>query len=555
MKKILLSVSMIAVAAVVVMGATGAFFSDTETSTGNTFTAGAIDLKVDSTQHYNGMICEPNTGGAAGTSGTYWWRHVGNNVPAAYPVEFSACGGTWGQNGGTDITSQQFFNFGDIKPGDSGEDTISLHVLNNDAYVCAAVSNLTNANNSTTGPEGKSPLNTFGGDLQKTMEWKVWNDNGLDASGHSINGAVPGDNIYQTGEKVLAEGNPSNGSLALYDSTTGAPLTGGQTAYLGVSWSLPSTSGNETQTDSLTGDISFNVVQSRNNGQFVCGQSQSTEGPKVGAKLSSYTAPTSCNITVGTGTVTSTHFNTIQAGVDAASADQKVCVDNGTYGENVDVNKSIILASVNGSSVTTINGRVRVGATGVTVKGFDITGANVSTEAGSSGIYVVGGSNNVTISDNLIDGTTQVATQNRGIHFEAGATTGATITNNVIKKWLQTGLFFNPTVGSITVTYNDFQTNNVGIGSDSLSNATVNNNEFNGNIVEAFGLGTPGAGNVAHENNFIPAGAGNNVNWYTSGSNVDATNNWWASEADGARTNDPTKVIVTSPAGSAFAHN
>ena len=56
MKKILLSMSMIAVVAVVAIGATGAFFSDTETSTGNTFTAGAIDLTVDSEQHYNNLV-------------------------------------------------------------------------------------------------------------------------------------------------------------------------------------------------------------------------------------------------------------------------------------------------------------------------------------------------------------------------------------------------------------------------------------------------------------------------------------------------------------------
>lgn len=46
MKKILLSLSMIAVVGVVVAGATGAFFSDTETSAGNFLTAGALDLKI-----------------------------------------------------------------------------------------------------------------------------------------------------------------------------------------------------------------------------------------------------------------------------------------------------------------------------------------------------------------------------------------------------------------------------------------------------------------------------------------------------------------------------
>jgi len=48
MAKLILSLSVIAAAAVVVVGATTAFFNDTETSTGNVFTAGSIDLKVDS---------------------------------------------------------------------------------------------------------------------------------------------------------------------------------------------------------------------------------------------------------------------------------------------------------------------------------------------------------------------------------------------------------------------------------------------------------------------------------------------------------------------------
>src|SRR3989344_1833379 len=97
MKKIILSLGMIAAVAVVAVGATGAFFSDTETSTGNTFTAGAIDLGIDNHSYYNGELNEETT-----------WR-----------VDY-------------DIEGRQFFNFSDIKPGDWGEDTISLHVNNND---------------------------------------------------------------------------------------------------------------------------------------------------------------------------------------------------------------------------------------------------------------------------------------------------------------------------------------------------------------------------------------------------------------------------------------
>lgn len=57
-KRILISLSAIVAVAAVVAGGTLALFSDTETSNGNIFTAGAIDLKVDHTYaSYNGEEC------------------------------------------------------------------------------------------------------------------------------------------------------------------------------------------------------------------------------------------------------------------------------------------------------------------------------------------------------------------------------------------------------------------------------------------------------------------------------------------------------------------
>ena len=59
MKKILLSLVAIAAVAGVVTGVTIAFYNDTETSAGNIFVAGSVDLKVDHTkQTYNGVDCK-----------------------------------------------------------------------------------------------------------------------------------------------------------------------------------------------------------------------------------------------------------------------------------------------------------------------------------------------------------------------------------------------------------------------------------------------------------------------------------------------------------------
>ena len=58
MKRILFSLGTLIVVAAVVVGGTLAFYNDTETSTGNIFTAGSIDLRVDHTkQTYNGIDC------------------------------------------------------------------------------------------------------------------------------------------------------------------------------------------------------------------------------------------------------------------------------------------------------------------------------------------------------------------------------------------------------------------------------------------------------------------------------------------------------------------
>ncbi len=57
-KQIIMSLAVIAAVSAVAVGGTMALFSDTETSNGNIFTAGAIDLKVDHTYaSYNGEEC------------------------------------------------------------------------------------------------------------------------------------------------------------------------------------------------------------------------------------------------------------------------------------------------------------------------------------------------------------------------------------------------------------------------------------------------------------------------------------------------------------------
>ena len=59
MRKIFISILTLGLLGLAIYGGSRAFFSDTETSTGNTFTAGKIDLEIDHTkQTYNDVDCK-----------------------------------------------------------------------------------------------------------------------------------------------------------------------------------------------------------------------------------------------------------------------------------------------------------------------------------------------------------------------------------------------------------------------------------------------------------------------------------------------------------------
>lgn len=270
-----MSIAMLVFAGVAIAGATGAFFSDTETSTGNTFTAGEIDLTVDSKQHYNGNVCEEVS------PDTYKW--TGN---ADYPEPGTSCDGTWEK---TDLgVSHKFFNFDDVKPGDEGENTISLHVESNDAYACAYIDVIENDDVDCTEPEDEAegdsvcnnsvPSADMDGELADNLEFFAWYD-------------LDGDNVYEANEPHLfsnvsgpASDVLNSATYALGDPQIGA-LSASQTVYIGLAWCAGDMTvdinnytidcdggpmGNDTQTDSFVADIEFYVEQARNNDTFTC---------------------------------------------------------------------------------------------------------------------------------------------------------------------------------------------------------------------------------------------------------------------------------------------
>ncbi|MBN1168402.1 hypothetical protein JXA63_00775, partial [Candidatus Woesebacteria bacterium] len=102
-KKILFSFITISLISVFAVKLTNSFFSDKETSKENTFNAGKVDLKIDNESYYNGDF-----------NGETSWDS-------------------------DDLTDHKFFDFTDLKPGDWGEDTISITVEDNDAWLCADI--------------------------------------------------------------------------------------------------------------------------------------------------------------------------------------------------------------------------------------------------------------------------------------------------------------------------------------------------------------------------------------------------------------------------------
>ena len=306
MKKILFSITVIAAVAAVVAGVTSAFYGDTETSSGNVFTAGGVDLQVDSEIHYNGMlcVCEP-TGGCA------WQPEDGTQTPY-YPAPDTECEGTWEE---TDLQDaiHKYFNLTDVKPGDWGENTISPHVMDNDAWGRFNIQNVQDLGNTCLDPEtevvtdvdcyeGTPGDNEPDGELRENLMFSVWLDQGTtpgfqnhDPDATEIIDPEEGDNIRQeefeplliTPGPIDAEGEsylladalsvvyaaacahlPEDGNNdygTCHGIAKDGRMVGSTVYYFGIDWNLPLETGNEIQNDSLLADMVFEIAQHRNN--------------------------------------------------------------------------------------------------------------------------------------------------------------------------------------------------------------------------------------------------------------------------------------------------
>ena len=247
---------MVAIAALVT-GATIAFFNDTETSTGNIFTAGSIDLTVDSFgATYNG-------------------------------VDIEATGTTWTSR---DLTNQKFFTFEDIKPGDYGTRHISVHADDNPAWACLLVTNKEDEENDLNDAEEDADDDTEDvGELSKYIHVFGWQDDDSDSKYDPQNDEKP---------LKITIGDPDFDLLSFFDvfydldiadSQSGtdplSPTGGAATRNIGVAWGVGTQTVNhdtgeiscdgsgvqdDAQTDEFSADMVLYAEQVRNNPNFKC---------------------------------------------------------------------------------------------------------------------------------------------------------------------------------------------------------------------------------------------------------------------------------------------
>ena len=181
---------------------TSAFFSDREAFTNNSLVAGELDLLVDWQQHYrmNGetmfVNAHPDHDGdgeqsiaADNDAGQIRYSDFPdeededsnganipvldcNNIPSLSEAEFGADPTT-----GNEMDS--LVQLADVKPGDSGEITFSLHLCDNPGYIWMQADNVTESEGVDTDPELAVDTNQVP-DLANAINARLWYDEDCD---------------------------------------------------------------------------------------------------------------------------------------------------------------------------------------------------------------------------------------------------------------------------------------------------------------------------------------------------------------------------------------
>lgn len=206
-----MSLMTIALVCALIAGGIYAFYSNLESSAGNSFTAGSLDLVVDSENPWTS-------------------------------VKITASGMVPGDNGVVDCTLE---NIGSIA-----------------GALTADITNLVDDQGAMFEPEcvdeggtyaGGACVGNTPGNLSDVIDMDIWVDDGA-GGGTANNGVQDGT------EQLLFSGTLAGAAAAGPWSITGG-LGAGGTTYIGISYSIDNAAGNEIMDDSSTFTIEFNLTQ------------------------------------------------------------------------------------------------------------------------------------------------------------------------------------------------------------------------------------------------------------------------------------------------------
>lgn len=560
LKRAVLALAMLALVASAGFLGTRAFFSDTETSQGNVFAAGSLDLEI----------------GIEGAGSD------DNFAPKSIPG------------------NQSLFIFEDMIPGDTGTGYFRLE-SSQDAWACLAADVTGEDENNRLAQEenaGDSTPNI--GELQDYMEIAIWEANGT----ANADGLV-GPNETETLRVMTLEEFANGNYYAIQDSASGDnPLLAGQEvdhefAYcfgkfernnngtpkvennmLSCDGGAFGTDTNQAQTDRVEATLHFYAEQMQNNDDFVCSSISGANPPGSGvvagmSLTSSYDAPTSCTVTVDDTNTNADYTGTdgIQTAIDDASSGDTICVDAGTY-EPFTVDKDVTVVGLNnptGSDAAVITGAstdtrlVLVNASGATVKGLKISGGSYDTQFAGIGIIEYNADiSNITIDSNVVSNldVTGSGSSNKAIQVYADPNGGNTIsdvmiTNNRINNITSTkgayGVQIVNNVDGVTVTNNTISNFTGGWGAGvavdgnnpvTTSDVTIARNQITQHSgshfsvqVEVNAKSDEVAVNYNNLKNLLHGGSSGNP----AGEALDAENNWWGDT-------NPANDVFNAPA-------
>ena len=190
--------------------------------------------------------------------------------------------------------------------------------------------------------------------------------------------------------------------------------------------------------------------------------------------------------------------DSIQSAVTAANASDTIIVRDGTYTENIDINKRLTIRSENGSAnciVQAANSNDHVFSITsdyVNISGFTVKGATAFMKSCIYGEYVA----NCIISNN------NVSTANVGIYFHWGCSNNLITKNDVTCPIGEYGVYIDRAGSNNEINNNTFTDVQCGIEIYHTSNCIATNNTLLNNYV-AISFGYEGTNNLITKNNII----------------------------------------------------